>query len=56
MKENKIDYTKLNEQIVRQAYAGLFVLNEQQKHKLIEDKFKRAKQYSAALEKSPVTF
>jgi hypothetical protein len=56
MKENKIDYTKLNEQIVRQAYVGLFTLNEQQKQKLIEGKFERARQYYTALEKSPVTY
>lgn len=56
MKENKIDYTKLNEQIVRQAYAELFVLDEKEKHKLIEGKFERARQYSEALQKSPVTY
>ncbi len=56
MKQNRIDYTKLNEQIVRQAYAGLFTLNEQEKRKLIEAKFERARQYSEALEKSPVTY
>jgi hypothetical protein len=56
MKENKIDYTKLNERIVDQAYAGLFVLDEQEKQKLIKDKFERARQYSEALSKSPVTY
>jgi hypothetical protein len=55
MKENKIDYTKLNERIVDQAYTGTFVLTSQEKQKLINDKFNRAKQYREALEKSPVT-
>jgi isopenicillin N synthase-like dioxygenase len=52
MKENKIDYTKLNEQIVRQAYAGLFTLDKHEKQKLIDAKFERARQYIEALEKS----
>lgn len=56
MKENKIDYTKLNEQIVRQAYATLHTLSESEKQKLIEAKFERARQYSEALEKSPVIY
>ena len=56
MKENKIDYSKLNERIVEQAYAGLFILDEQEKRKLIENKFERARQYSEALGKSPVTY
>ena len=56
MKENKIDYTKLNEQIVRQAYATLHTLSEVEKQKLIEAKFERARQYSEALEKSPVIY
>ena len=56
MKENKIDYSKLNEQIVRQAYASLHTLNAAEKQKLIEAKFERARQYSEALQKSPVTY
>ena len=53
MRENKIDYKKLNERIVEQAYESLFVLSEQDKRKLIEDKFERARLYSDALQKSP---
>lgn len=55
MKSNKIDYTKLNKRIVDQAYTGMFVLTNQQKQQLIEDKFARARQYSQALKNSPVT-
>jgi hypothetical protein len=56
MKDNTIDYTKLNEQIVRQAYAEMFTLSEQEKRKLIEAKFERARQYSEALQKSPTLY
>lgn len=56
MKDNKIDYTNLNEQIVRQAFASLHTLNAAEKQKLIEDKFERARQYSEALNKSPVAY
>ena len=47
----QIDYTKLNEQIVQQAYEA--VLNKEQLQKLIQDKFERARQYQEALVKSP---
>ena len=52
----KIDYTKLNDQIVKQAYRGVtpFVLSEDDTRKLINDKFERARQFSEALQKSPV--
>jgi|LauGreDrversion4_2_1035121.scaffolds.fasta_scaffold34760_5 hypothetical protein len=49
-----IDYSKLNEQIVKQAYASAHVLNEEQKRKLIQDKLARAAQYHQALKNSPV--
>jgi hypothetical protein len=52
----EIDYTKLNEQIVRQAYKNLPVLSKEDTDKLIAEKFERAKQYQAALEKSPVVY
>lgn len=53
----KIDYTKLNEQIVKQAYKTIqpYVLTEEDTRKLISDKFERARQFSEALQKSPVT-
>jgi hypothetical protein len=47
----KIDYTKLNERIVEQAYEA--VLNKEQLQKLIQDKFDRAKKYHEALAKAP---
>jgi hypothetical protein len=47
----QIDYEKLNEQIVQQAYEA--VLNKEQLQKLIQDKFERARQYQEALVKSP---
>ena len=50
----QIDYTKLNEQIVKQAYDSTHVLNEDQKRKLIQDKLARAAQYHQALKNSPV--
>jgi ribosomal protein L21 len=52
----QIDYTKVNNKIVEQAYASAQVLNEEQKRKLIQDKFERARQYSEALKKSPITY
>jgi hypothetical protein len=46
-----IDYSKLNERIVEQAYEA--VLNKEQLQKLIQDKLERARQYREALVKSP---
>jgi predicted urease superfamily metal-dependent hydrolase len=52
MERQEIDYTELNEHIVRQAYrsAGM---TPAEVTKLIEDKFERAKQHSEALQKCP---
>ena len=47
----KIDYEKLNERVVEQAYEA--VLNKEQLQKLIQDKFERAKVYHQALAKAP---
>ena len=47
----KLDYSKLNERIVEQAYEA--VLNKEQFQKLIQDKFDRAKVYQESLRKSP---
>ena len=47
----KINYEKLNERIVEQAYEN--VLTKEQFQKLIQDKFERARIYREALEKSP---
>jgi len=50
MSHQEIDYTKLNERIVRQAYNATGLSPEELK-KLIDDKFERAKQLSEALNK-----
>jgi hypothetical protein len=47
----KIDYSKLNERIVEQAYES--VLTKEDFQKLIQDKFERARVYHEALVKSP---
>jgi hypothetical protein len=47
----KIDYSKLNERIVEQAYEN--VLTKEQFQKLIQDKFERARIYHEAKVKSP---
>ena len=47
----KIDYAKLNERIVEQAYEA--VLTKEQLQKLIQDKFERARVYHEALAKAP---
>ena len=47
----KIDYTKLNERIIEQAYEN--VLTKEQFQKLIQDKFDRARSYQESLKQSP---
>ena len=47
----EIDYKKLNERIVEQAYES--VLTKEQFQKLIQDKFERAKVYQESMRKSP---
>ena len=51
----KIDYTKLNERIVEQAYEAALsnTLTKEQLQKLIQDKFERARKYHEAMVKSP---
>ena len=52
----QIDYKKLNERIVEQAYEAVLNRNElskEQLQKLIQDKFERARQYQEALAKAP---
>ena len=52
----KIDYTKLNERVVEQAYeAVLGELSKEQLQKLIQDKFERARLYHEAMAKSPLS-
>ena len=47
----QIDYTKLNERVVEQAYEA--VLTKEQLQKLIQDKFDRATMYHQSLAKHP---
>jgi hypothetical protein len=47
----KINYEKLNERIIEQAYEA--VLSKEQLQKLIQDKFDRATMYHQALAKAP---
>ena len=50
----EIDYTKLNERIVEQAYeAVLGEMSKEQLQKLIQDKFDRARKYHESLAKLP---
>ncbi len=50
-----IEFDKLSKRIVEQAYASASqVLDEEQKRKLIQDKFDRAKALYEAQRKSPV--
>ena len=54
-KMKEIDYTKLNQRIVEQAYESVFglELSKEQLQKLIQNKFERARHYSESLNKSP---
>ena len=50
----QIDYTKLNERVVEQAYETAFgEISKEQLQKLIQDKFERARIYREALAKAP---
>ncbi len=48
----EIDYTKVKEKIVEQAYVSAYTLNDEQTRKLIQDKFERARILREALRKS----
>ena len=53
-KMEQIDYAKLNERIVEQAYEGVLgEMSKEQLQKLIQDKFERARVYHEALAKAP---
>jgi hypothetical protein len=51
MEHTDIDFTRVKNKIVEQAYASAHVLNEEQKHKLIQDKLNRAKAQHDELKK-----
>jgi hypothetical protein len=51
----QIDYEKLNERIVEQAYETAFgEMTQEQLQKLIQDKFERARIYREALAQAPM--
>ena len=47
-----IDYSKLNDKIVSQAYAGFKSLTEAEKQKLIKEKLERGIRYQKSLRDS----
>ena len=50
----KINYEKLNERIVEQAYETAFgEMTQEQLQKLIQDKFDRARKYHESSAKAP---
>ena len=49
----EIDYTKVNERIVEQAYDSAFHMTEEQTRKLIQDKFERARAMYDAIRATP---
>jgi hypothetical protein len=53
--KKEIDYSKLNERIIEQAYETAFghEMTQEQLQKLIQDKLERARKYSESLAKSP---
>lgn len=52
MEHKEIDYTKVKEKIVEQAYMSAYTLSDEQTRKLIQDKFDRAYTLREALKKS----
>ena len=52
MEYKEIDYTKLNQRIVEQAFASANMeMTPEQKQKLIQDKFERARKHYEAQKK-----
>ena len=54
MTYEKIDYTQLNDRIVKQAYENLPVLSKEDMNELIQGKFDRARQYQEAIKHLPM--
>ena len=55
MQHKEINFDNLSKRIIEQAYASAnFEMSEEQKRKLIQDKFDRARVLRDALEKSPI--
>jgi Spy/CpxP family protein refolding chaperone len=55
MEHRDIKFDKLSMRIVEQAYASAQILTEEQKRKLIQDKFERASHLYEAQKKIPVS-
>lgn len=53
MKHSTIDYTKLNDRIVEQAYNSFGIITKEEKQKLIQEKVERAAQYLESLKNTP---
>jgi len=53
MEKKEIDYAKVKEKIVEQAYDSAFHMTEEQTRKLIRDKFERAEAMYHALKALP---
>ncbi len=55
MEYSNINFDKLSQRIVEQAYASASqVMTEEQKRKLIQDKFDRARELYEAQQKNPI--
>lgn len=55
MQSNKIDFITESKRIIEQAYISASqALSEEQKRKLIQDKFDRARELYEAQQKNPV--
>jgi hypothetical protein len=55
MEYREINFDKLSQRIVEQAYVSASqVMTEEQKRKLIQDKFERARALYEAQQKSPI--
>ncbi len=54
MQYKNINFDKLSQRIVVQAYDSAFHMTEEQTRKLIQDKFERARELYEAQQKNPI--
>jgi hypothetical protein len=54
MQYKNINFDKLSQRIVEQAYDSAFHMTEEQTRKLIQDKFERARKLYEAQQKNPI--
>ncbi len=54
MQYKNINFDKLSQRIVEQAYDSAFHMTEEQTRKLIQDKFERARELYEAQQKNPI--